>query len=103
RSVTLRRVGDVQVAACGYHICSGSHPDYAATDVLQDVLTNTPSGRLYKALVESKKATDVFGFSLAMKDPGFMYFSATVLKENSVADAQKTMLDLLDDLKNHPV
>ncbi len=103
RSVTLRRVGDVQVAACCYHICSGSHPDYAATDVLQDILTNAPSGRLYKALVETKKATEIYGFSFPTKDPGFMYFGANVLKEKSLSDVQSTMNNLLDNLKNNPV
>jgi zinc protease len=103
RSVTLRRVGDIQVTACGYHICQGWHTDYAATDILQEVLTNAPSGRLYKALVETKKATEVSGFSLAMKDPGYMYFSAKVLKEKSVKDAERTMLNLIDSLKYYPV
>jgi zinc protease len=74
RFVELKRVGDVQVAACGYHICSGSHEDYAAIEMLVDILTNSPSGRLYKALVETKKATGGYGFSFELKDPGFMYF-----------------------------
>ena len=91
RSVTLRRVGDVQVTAMGYHICAGSHPDYAATDVLQEVLTNTPSGRIYKALVETKKASSVSGFSLASKDPGYMYISAEVPKELLRSAAPRTV------------
>ena len=103
REVILRRMGDVQVTACGYHICSGSHPDFAATDVLQEILSNAPSGRLYKALVETKKATEISAFSLAMKDPGFMTYSAKVPKEKSLDDAQKTMLNLLDSLKFNPV
>ena len=103
RSVTLRRVGDVQVAACCYHICSGSHPDFAAMDILQDVLTNSPSGRLYKALVETKKATEVSGFSFPTKDPGFMYISANVMKEKSLNDVQSTMHGLLDNLKSNPI
>ena len=103
RSVVLRRTGDVQVVACGYHICSGSHSDFAATDVLQEILSTAPSGRLYKALVDTKKAADVSAFSLAMKDPGFMTFSANVPKEKSLDEAQKTMLNLLDSLKYNPV
>jgi zinc protease len=42
----LRRTGDVQVASCGYHICAGSHPDYPAIEILADVLSNEPSGRI---------------------------------------------------------
>ena len=103
RFVTLKRVGDVQVAACGYHISSGSHPDYASIDVLNDILTNEPSGRLYKALIETKKASSVYGYAFALKDPGFTYYAAQVLKEKSLDDAKTTMFSLLDNLKNNPV
>ncbi|HUN66329.1 MAG TPA: pitrilysin family protein [Bacteroidota bacterium] len=102
RNVELRRVGDVQVVACGYHICSGPHPDYAPLEVLSDILTNQPSGRLYKALVETKKASGEFGFPMAMHDPGFIYFSADVLKEKPLADAKTTMLGLLDNMTQQP-
>lgn len=103
RFVELKRVGDVQVTACGYHICSGSHEDYPAVELLADILTNAPSGRLYKALVESKKATSGYGFSFELKDPGFIYFTYDVLKDKSLDDAKKTMLDLLDNLGKNPV
>ena len=103
RQVILRRVGDIQVTSCGYHIPSGSHPDYASVDVLTDVLINNPSGRLYKALVESKLASNEYGFAFALKDPGFVYFSADVLKEKSVEAAQKRMFEVLDSLKYIPV
>src|SRR5262249_13828004 len=51
RSVTLRRTGDVQALCAAYHVPAGSHPDYAAVEVLVQILGDTPSGRLYKALV----------------------------------------------------
>lgn len=103
RHVTLKRTGDVQVTAAGYHIPAGAHPDYPAVNVLADVLTNEPSGRLYKALVETKKASSVYGFAWALKDPGYAYFAAEVLKEKSLDDATKTMLDVFDNLKNNPI
>jgi zinc protease len=103
RFVELKRVGDVQVAACGYHISSGSHPDYPAIQLLADILTDEPSGRLYKALVETKKATGGGGYSFELKDPGFMYFSYDVLKEKPLDDCRKTMLDVLDDLGKNPI
>lgn len=103
RFVELKRAGDVQIAACGYHIPPGSHPDYIAIRLLVDVLVNEPSGRLYKALVESKKVSSISGFSFALKDPGYAYFSAELLKEKSIDEAVKTMSGLFDDLKNNPV
>jgi zinc protease len=103
RFVELKRVGDIQVVACGYHVSSGSHEDYPSIELLADILTDEPSGRLYKALVETKKASSGFGFSYQLKDPGFMYFSYDVLKEKSLDDAKKTMLDILDNLDKNPV
>src|SRR5690606_16522017 len=47
RQVTLRRVGDVATVGLVYHICSGPHPDYASVDVLENILTAAPAGRLY--------------------------------------------------------
>ena len=103
RHVVLRRVGDVQVTAAGYHIPPGGHPDFAAVQVLADALTNEPSGRLYKALVETGKASSVGGFAFGLKDPGYMYFAAEVLKDKPVADATQTMLAVLDGMKAQPV
>jgi zinc protease len=103
RFVELKRTGDVQVTSAGYHICSGSHQDYASIELLTDILTNEPSGRLYKALVETKKATGGYGYSYEMKDPGFMYFTYDVMKDKSLDDAKKTMLEVLDNLSKNPV
>ena len=103
RHAVLRRVGDLQVTATGYHIPAGAHPDFVAVQVLAEVLTNEPSGRLYKALVETGKASSVGGFAFELKDPGYMYFSAEVLKDKPVADATQTMLGLLDTLASKPV
>ncbi len=103
RSVILRRVGDVQVVGCAYHIPSGTHPDYAPLDILNEVLTNQPSGRLYKALVETQKASSEYGYSFALKDPGINYFSADVLKEKSIDDAKNTMMNVLDSISVKPV
>ena len=52
RTVTLRRVGDVQWAMAAYHVPAGSHEDFAALDVMAYVLSTQPAGRLYKNVVE---------------------------------------------------
>jgi zinc protease len=96
RSVTLRRVGDVQAMGAAYHICGNAHPDYPALDVLQGILTSEPAGKLYKALVETKKASGQYAYSFTNKDPTFLYFGASVLKDKDLEDAKKTMLATLD-------
>src|SRR5713226_8003939 len=70
RSVTLRRVGEVQGVIVAYHLPPGSHPDFAALNIAAEILADSPSGRLYKALVETKKATNVFGYTYQLKEPG---------------------------------
>ncbi|HEX5625932.1 MAG TPA: insulinase family protein, partial [Saprospiraceae bacterium] len=102
RSVSLKRAGDVQAVSCMYHIPPGSHPDAAAVDILTDIMTNEPSGRLYKALVETKKASSQWGWCATLKEPGFVYFNAEVRKENSLEEAKSIMLKTLDDVAMNP-
>ncbi|OIN58192.1 M16 family metallopeptidase [Arsenicibacter rosenii] len=98
RSVVLRRVGDTQAIAAGYHIMPGSHPDYPAMDVVVELLTNEPSGRLYKSLIETKKASQQYGYAFSLKEPGFVYFAAELLKDKSIEDARKALLGTLDSV-----
>ncbi len=72
RTVTLRRVGKVAVTGVMYHIPSASHEEYAAIDVLSTILGDEPAGRLYKLLVETKKATTVNAIAWAWHDPGIL-------------------------------
>ncbi|MFO0919578.1 MAG: pitrilysin family protein [Planctomycetaceae bacterium] len=95
RMVTLRRVGDVAVVGAMYHIPAGAHPDYPAIDVLEAILTQQPSGRLYKALVEQKKAASVSGAAYALHDPGLLRFMAEVSSGNSPETVLEAMLDAL--------
>ena len=95
RTVTLRQVGEVSVVGALYHIPSGGHPDFAPIDVLESVLTMTPSGRLYKALVEQKKAASVSGAAYALHDPGVLRFMADVATGNSPDVVLDSMLDTI--------
>src|SRR5215467_6341836 len=96
RSVTLERVGDVQAIAAAYHVPSGTDPQSGAVDLLTEILTATPSGRLYKALVEAKKATSVDGYFMELHDPGFVMFDAEVRQDQSLDEARKAFVETLD-------
>ena len=102
RSVTLRRVGDVQALAVAYHVPAGSHADAPAVEILAEVLGDTPSGRLHKALVEANKATSVSSFFLDLKEPGFLLLRAAVRQDQSLADARATMLQTIDGAVKTP-
>lgn len=97
RTVTLRRVGDVQVALAAYHVPASSHKDFAAVQVLARLLGSEPSGRLYKSLVDTKQASSIGSFSFSFKEPTLLFNYAEVLKEKSLDDAKTTMLKTLDE------
>ncbi|MFT5886496.1 MAG: zinc protease [Arcticibacterium sp.] len=96
RSVTLKRAGDVQFLGAMYHVPPGTHEDYAAIDVISDALAAAPSGPLYKAMVDSKIASQVFGYARNLKEPGYSYFGAIVPKTNDIAEAKTMFLETID-------
>ncbi|HXV61078.1 MAG TPA: pitrilysin family protein [Vicinamibacteria bacterium] len=102
RSVTLRRVGDVQVVGAAFHVPAGSHPDFAAIDLLSFVLGDTPSGRLYKALVETQKASRASSFAFQLADPGILFALAEVRKDGSLAEARDILLREIDRVIEEP-
>ncbi len=102
RTVTLRRVGDIQMAAAAYHVPAGSDPEFAAVDLLAFILGDEPSGRLYKTLVETKKASSVFGFAWPLFEPGVMLVGTELRKENSVEEARSVMLRTIAELGAAP-
>ena len=103
KRVTLSRIGDLQILSALYHVPAGSHEDYAAMEVLQDILTNQPSGRLYKALVDGKKAASVWSYSPFTKEPSFLYFNVDVPSDKSLQEAETTLLSALDGFKETPI
>ena len=102
RTVTLRRVGDVQMVGATYHVPAGSHPDFAAVSVLAFILGDTPSGRLHKALVEPQKASSVFGFSWQLHDPGALMVGAQVRTDKSVDEARQILLRITGEAATQP-
>ena len=103
RSVTLRRVGNARYLGMMFHTVRGAHPDYIAADALGELMTVAPAGRLYKALVETKKATSVEVWQEAQKDPGTITFFAEIPEGEPIAPAREAMLATFENLKTVPI
>ncbi|HET9865115.1 MAG TPA: pitrilysin family protein [Steroidobacteraceae bacterium] len=103
RQVTLRREGDVQVVVVGYHGPPGSHADFAALQILGQVLADAPAGRLHKALVEPGKAAAVFPAGLQLQDPGMFGFGAQVRADGALEAVRDAMLDIVEKPASKPV
>ena len=102
RSVTLRRVGDTQLAMVAYHMPAGSHEQYAAVEVLAHLLNTEPAGRLYQNVVEPGLAASASVFTLQLGEPGVMLVSTEVRKEDPLAAAEAAVLSTLHGLADAP-
>lgn len=103
REVSVKRVGDTQLAAVLYHTAPASHPDAVAMEALADILADTPNGRLHKALVEKNKAVSVAPWNFSLAEPGYVMFMVELGKEQSVADLRTTLQEALENIKSQPV
>jgi zinc protease len=103
RLVTLRRVGDVQWAVVAYHIPSGAHADIAAIQILNEILGNSPAGRLHKSLVVPGKAASVFQASLQIFDPGMAGVGAQVRDGQPLEPVLAQLIDIAEKPAAKPV
>ena len=103
RTVTLRRAGDVQIVLMSYHVPPGSHPDYAAIDILAQVLGDQPSGRLYRGLVEPGLAASAGAFSQQLREAGPLLTYAQVRTEDDLSAAVTAMNEVLVEALRSPV
>jgi zinc protease len=98
REVILRRVGKVGAAGALYHIPAAAHEDFPPCEVLANLLDYEPNGRLYKALVTTKKATNVFSFATGSHDPNALEVIAQVgdRDEKAIRGVLDIMLEVLE-------
>ena len=98
RTATIRRAGTEQLIAAYYKVPAGAHPDFAAIDVLDQVMRSAPAGRLHKALVEGGKAASVGGLKLQQRDPGGIFWVAQLRASDSLPAARDALLKSVDEI-----
>jgi zinc protease len=103
RTVTLRRVGNSKFLGMMFHTVRGAHPDFVATDVLGDVMTVEPGGRLYKSLVLAKRASAVQAWAYELRDPGTLTFFAQIPDADPIEPVRDAMFATLEHLAKEPV
>ena len=96
RSVTLQRIGEVQLAYAGWHVPAAAHPTSAAFDVLASVLGDYVSGRLHKRVVKNGWAARSWAFTdQGGRDPGLFISAVEVRKHGDLELATRAMLDIV--------
>jgi len=108
RYVELRRVGTNQEIMVAWHAPALAHADSAALEVLGGIMSGGGgrggggTGRLYKALVDNKKALSARMSFEELHDPGFVLVSASLSKDQSLQDARKTIIDTVASVVTEP-
>jgi len=102
RSFMIRRQGDIQIVAVAYKIPSDLHPDSSALSVAASILADTPNGRLYKALVETGKATSVFHYEMTGYAPGLLMLAAIVKKDEAIEPVRAALVDAVEKFSATP-
>ncbi|MEQ4619247.1 MAG: pitrilysin family protein [Corticimicrobacter sp.] len=97
RMVTLRRQGGIPLVAALYHAPAAAHPDMSYLDLATLILADTPSGRLYQALIPTGQAASVFGFAMDRNQPGQLMFGAQLEQGQDVELALDTVVSTLED------
>ncbi len=72
-------------------------------EVLEDILTNQPAGRLYRGLVASGLASSVSGVAFSWAEPGVMEFTAQVAEGQAPESVLGSMIDIIEGLDRTPI
>ncbi|GJI98351.1 peptidase M16 [Duganella caerulea] len=89
--------------AIAYKVPAANSPDYYALEVLQSILGEGKTSRLYKALVEQQLATQVSASSMDGFDPGLLYLSAVATAKTPPAQLEQALLAEVDNLVKNGV
>ncbi len=102
RHFFVRRKGDIQIVLLGYKVPSSLHADSGAVDFINFTLTDSSTGRLHKALVETGKAAQIIGFPYPGADGGLHLIGALVKKGEPFETVQAEMTRIVEDFFKNP-
>lgn len=103
RLIILRQQGNMPFIANAYHIPDSANPDYVALEIAVDMLSDRPSGLLYRKLVQDNKlASNTFGTSHVNVGGGLAILGAQLSDINHLKQAQETLNNLVEQLSSNP-
>lgn len=104
RRVTVKKFAQLPILMVGYHVPETASPDHAALNVLETILLNGQSSRLYRRLVDKDQlaisVSGGFGFSL---DPALFIFTVQPKAAVDPQTVEKVLYEELDKLKTQAV
>ncbi len=102
RAFTVRRPSGTPILLAGYHIPPAGNKDSAAMALVEDMLGDTPSGRLHLNLVEKKLASSAFGFGFRFKEPSYGFFGVQLPANTPIEASKAALLDTVESIAKKP-
>jgi zinc protease len=102
REFTVRRKGDIAIVAIAYKVPSSLHSDSDGLSFANAILSQAPTGRLHKEIVEKGKASQVFGFPLMGAHPGIQIFGAVVKKGDAIEPVRDEIVKIVESFHESP-
>jgi zinc protease len=104
RRVTVHKPAQLPIQYVAYHIPAAKDPDMTALDVIDAVLTEGQSSRLYKRMVDSEQLVlNVGGRPEESLDPGLYVFSMTPRSGVDTARTEKVLFEEIEKVRTAPV
>lgn len=101
--IVLRQPGSAALLNAVYPLVDINHPDVAAIDLMDTILSVGRSSRLYQALIESGLASDVSTYPAEMKEPGWYETSVTAATGKSLEEIDRVLLQTIATLQQQGV
>jgi zinc protease len=101
RRFTIERNGQVGVVMVGYKVPEGSHEDWAALTLIQQILGADKTGRLYRALEDKGLASGTFSYAPQLRDPSLcilgVYLTPSATHEQAETILEEELAKLIAD------
>jgi zinc protease len=100
RRMTVEKDVPADMITMAFHMPDRSHPDYLVYDLVTDILSSGNTSRLYQALVKEKQIfTDIGAYVMGSMDPGLIVVSGKIDRKFTMAEGEKAIWQVLDELK----
>ena len=100
RRLEVKRKVPANAIYKAYKMCSKTHPDFYATDLLTDILSLGNSSKLYISLIKEQKLfSNINAYVLGSFDDGLLIISGHISENVSFDDAEKGIINELEKIK----
>lgn len=100
RRLEVKRKVPANAIYKAYKMCSKTHPDFYATDLLTDILSLGNSSKLYISLIKEQKLfSNINAYVLGSFDDGLLIISGHISENVSFNDAENGIINELEKIK----